>query len=89
MKEPEMPERQPPPMQPYRNAEGGQGVVAYAIGEEHISLELHTGQTLCFTYDSAGRAYVEYMKLLARAGHGLNHFIHHDAKGRHETNSGH
>jgi hypothetical protein len=72
-----------PQMQPYRNVEGGLGVVAYALGEDHITVEMHNGQTLCFTHQSAGRAYVEYMKLLARAGQGLNHFIFHDAKDRH------
>jgi len=57
--------------------EGGLGVVAFAIGDDHIAITLHTGQALCFTYRSAGRANVEHMKLLTR-------FIYNEAKGKHE-----
>lgn len=71
-------------LEPYRNTEGGLGVVAYAISDDRITVELHTGQTLCFTYRSAGRAHVEHMKLLARAGDGLNRYLYREAKGRHE-----
>ncbi|MCF8257557.1 MAG: hypothetical protein K9J06_08395 [Flavobacteriales bacterium] len=73
-----------PRLEAYHNMEGGLGVVAYAFGDDRITVRMHTGQTLCFTYRSAGRAYVEHMKLLARAGDGLNRFIFKEAKGRHE-----
>lgn len=73
-----------PRLEPYRNMEGGLGVVAYAFGDDHITVRLHTGVTLCFTHASAGRGYVEHMKLLARAGDGLNRFIYKEAKGKHE-----
>jgi len=71
-------------LEPYRNMDGGLGVVAYAFDEDRITVRLHTGNTLCFTHASAGRAYVEHMKLLARAGDGLNRFIYKEAKGKHE-----
>ncbi len=71
-------------MQPYRNLEGGLGVVAFAVGDDRITVQLHNGQTLGFTYRSAGRTYVEYMKLLARAGDGLNRFVFKEARGREE-----
>jgi hypothetical protein len=74
----------PPPMQPYRNLEGSLGAVAFAIGDDRITVRLHSGQELCFTYRSAGRAYVEHMKLLARAGDGLNRFIFNEARGKEE-----
>lgn len=77
-----------PPLEPYRNMEGGLGVVAYAFGDDSITVQLHSGQTLCFTYRSAGRAYVEHMKLLARAGDGLNRFMVREAKGKHEPWAG-
>jgi hypothetical protein len=73
-----------PPMQPYRNLEGDQGAVSFAIGDDRITVRLHSGQELCFTYRSAGRAYVEHMKLLARAGDGLNRFMLNEAKGLHD-----
>jgi len=73
-----------PRLEPYRNIEGGLGVVAYGFDEDRITVRLHTGNTLCFTHASAGRANVEYMKLLARAGDGLNRFIYKEAKGKHE-----
>jgi len=84
MNNPTMPHTRQPMRQPYRNMERGLGVVAFAIGDDHIAITLHTGQTLCFTYGSAGRAHVEHMKLLARAGEGLTRFIYNEAKGKHE-----
>ncbi len=71
-------------MEPYRNLEGGLGVVAYAIGDDRFTVRLHNGQMMCFTYCSAGRSYVEHMKLLARAGDGLNRFIFKEARGKQE-----
>lgn len=71
-------------LESYRNMEGGLGVVAYGLGDDRIAVQLHTGHTMCFTYRSAGRANVEHMKLLARAGDGLNRFIFKEAKGKHE-----
>jgi hypothetical protein len=71
-------------MEPYRNMEGGLGVVAYNFVRDRITVRLHNGQVLCFTYQSAGRAYVEHMKLLARAGDGLNRFIFKEGRGKEE-----
>lgn len=71
-------------MESYRNAEGGLGVVAYALSDDFITVRLHNGQALCFTCRSAGRANVEYMKLLARAGDGLNRFMFKEVNGKHE-----
>jgi hypothetical protein len=78
------PTPRPAMQQQYRNMEQGLGVVAFAIGDDHITITLHTGQSLRFTCRSAGRAYVEHMKLLARAGDGLTRFIYNEAKGKHE-----
>jgi hypothetical protein len=74
-----------PRLESYRNMDGGLGVVAYAFDEDRITVRLHNGTTLCFSYASAGRAYVEHMKLLARAGDGLTRFIFKEAKGKHES----
>jgi hypothetical protein len=71
-------------MEPYRNMEGGLGVVAYVFGDDRITVKLHTGHTLCFTHVSAGRAHVDHMKLLARAGDGLNRFMRTEAQGGQE-----
>lgn len=78
------PDRRESQMRPYHSTVGGLGVVAFSTGDDHISVRMHTGQTLCFTHGSAGRTYVEHMKLLAYAGEGLNRFIFNEAKGRHE-----
>lgn len=64
--------------------ERGLGVTAYEMGDTYITVRLHTGHVYRYTHCSAGRANVEHMKLLARAGDGLNNFIHRYVNGLHE-----
>ena len=62
-------------MQRYRNLNGDSGVLAYQIGGSAIAVKFRNGDVYDYTYASAGRANIEQMKRLARAGRGLSTFI--------------
>lgn len=59
----------------YANAGGDSNVLAYSYGENYIKVLFSTGAIYLYSYDSAGIEQVEYMKLLADLGRGLNTFI--------------
>ncbi|MES2319925.1 MAG: hypothetical protein V4631_20790 [Pseudomonadota bacterium] len=59
----------------YRRLGGESGVLAYRIAATAISVKFVDGKIYTYTYASAGRAKVEQMKLLARAGQGLSTYI--------------
>lgn len=63
-------------MTPYRNLSGRSGVRAYRIGPDHIAVWFH-GRDGPYLYDHRhpGRAAVETMIALARAGRGLSTYI--------------
>lgn len=61
-------------MQPYGNA-ARSGVRAYESTAGAISVEFADGTVYVYTHASAGRARVEQMKRLARAGRGLATYI--------------
>lgn len=64
-------------MTPYKNLSGASGIAAYAIGDASIQVRFKGGSTPNYLYDyaSSGKAEVETMKALARAGRGLSTFI--------------
>ena len=62
-------------MQRYRNLDGDSGVLAYEIGDDMVAVKFRNGEVYEYTGASAGRANIERMKLLARAGRGLSTFI--------------
>ncbi|MDH4330549.1 MAG: hypothetical protein OEV93_03280 [Candidatus Moranbacteria bacterium] len=67
-------------MEDYKNLSGLSNVVAYEIGDDHITVKFDenpafTYTTYKYSYDSAGKENVETMKDLAQEGWGLNSFI--------------
>ncbi|WP_081774989.1 hypothetical protein [Methylobacillus glycogenes] len=62
-------------MEAYRDVNGDSGISAYQIGDEGILVRFTSGATYIYTYGSAGSAHIERMKILARAGNGLNAYI--------------
>jgi hypothetical protein len=62
-------------MERYLNLAGNSGVLEYEIGDEWIRIRFRNGAVYRYTYGSAGRAGIERMKDLARAGRGLSTFV--------------
>ena len=63
-------------MERYQNLEDEAGIVAYELGEESLTVQFRDGARYLYTYQRTGRPYVERMKALARAGQGLQRFLH-------------
>jgi hypothetical protein len=61
-------------MKRYGNLSGNSGVTRFEIGRDSIVVEFQ-GVLYLYTNESAGKANVERMKALARAGSGLSGFI--------------
>jgi hypothetical protein len=61
---------------PYKNLSGQSGVVAYAVGPDHVDVKFK-GRDDVYRYSerSAGKETVEAMKLYAINGRGLSTFI--------------
>ncbi len=72
-------------MKPYGNLGGNSGVAAYEDGPDFITVEFTTGAIYQYTYESAGRDNIEYMKQLAESGHGLNSFINTEVRDLYAT----
>lgn len=62
-------------MTPYANDSGKSPIPAYEIGNDYIKVQFGQEWIYLYTYKSAGRAVVEEMKKLARAGKGLSTYI--------------
>jgi hypothetical protein len=62
-------------MDRYKNLGGNSNVAAYEIGHDSIKVQFFDKSTYLYTYQSAGAAKVEQMKLLAMNGKGLNSYI--------------
>ena len=62
-------------MEIYKNLGGNSGVTGYEIEPESITVKFYDGGIYLYTYQSAGKDNIEYMKTLAIAGRGLNSFI--------------
>ena len=61
-------------MKRYGNLSGNSGVTRFEIGRDSVLVEFQ-GVLYLYTNESAGKANVERMKALARAGRGLSGFI--------------
>lgn len=64
-------------MEKYSNRSGQSGIVSYQISDDYITIQFMAGKSrlYLYSYSSAGRAAVETMKELARAGKGLHSYI--------------
>jgi hypothetical protein len=62
-------------MDRYKNLGGNSNVATYEIGHDSIKVQFFDKSTYLYTYQSAGAAKVEQMKLLAMNGKGLNSYI--------------
>ena len=69
-------------MTPYRDWDHDSGVRAYEIGLSHIDVQFKDGAVYRYTALSAGRANLDHMIVLARAGDGLNEFINRAVRKR-------
>jgi hypothetical protein len=67
-------------MEHYKNLGGNSGVIAYEISADSIKVQFNTGSIYLYTYQSARKNNIEYMKQLAANGIGLNSFISRVAK---------
>jgi len=62
-------------MEIYKNLNGNSSVRAYEIGNDSITVYFTDGTIYLYNYQSTGPSNIEEMKVLARAGRGLNSFI--------------
>ena len=63
-------------MERYLNAGGDSGISAYELGSEYVSVKFsNTGKVYTYSYSRAGKWHVDQMKILAKAGSGLNSYI--------------
>lgn len=69
-------------MQRYEDKTGNSGIAAFEIADVSILIEFKDGGLFRYDNDSTGRAQVEKMKKLARAGSGLNTFINKHVRNR-------
>lgn len=68
-------------MTPYANLSGDSGVRAYTIAATAIEVQFADGRVYVYNYTVPGRAKVETMKRLARAGRGLSTYISQHVRG--------
>lgn len=71
-------------MRPRKKSDRDSLVKRFEIGEDFIKVELSSGASYLYTYESAGKNNIEEMKRLAHAGDGLNSFINTCVKNKHE-----
>ncbi len=67
-------------MTKYLDIDNDSGVEAYEISSDRISVQFKGGLIYVYSYQSAGRENIEYMKKLAPSGEGLNSFINLNVK---------
>ena len=68
-------------MQPYADINNDSGVSSYEINPTSIKVWFNRDVvSYTYSYSSAGEYHVEYMKKLAIAGNGLNHYINKNVK---------
>lgn len=72
-------------MTPYRDWDHDSGIRAYDIGSSHMDVQFKDGSVYRYTSLSAGRANLDRMVVLARAGDGLNQFINRAVKNRYSA----
>lgn len=71
-------------MKAYKNISGNSGVLAYDIGKTFVRVKFTGGHIYTYSYKSAGKKYIEEMKLLAEKGEGLAGFISKYIKDQYE-----
>jgi hypothetical protein len=69
-------------MTPYRDWDQDSGIRAYDVGSSHMDVAFKDGAVYRDTALSAGRANLDRMIVLARAGDGLNEFINRAVRKR-------
>jgi hypothetical protein len=62
-------------METYKNLSGSSGVAAFDFGTDYIRVRFTTGAIYIYSHSSAGMRHIEQMKILAKAGSGLNAYI--------------
>lgn len=72
-------------MVPYRNLGGDSGVAAYEITNDSIDVQFKDRWVYLYTVQSAGKANIEQMKMLAIDGRGLNSFINRVVRKRYAS----
>ena len=67
-------------MQRYARRHGDSGVVAFATGPRGIAVQFVDGSVYVYDLERPGRAHVNEMKRLARAGEGLSTYISREVR---------
>jgi len=67
-------------MEKYRNHGKDSGVFAFQIDNDSITIQFQDKSTYLYNYVRPGQQAVEHMKMLARAGEGLNSFINRSVR---------
>jgi hypothetical protein len=67
-------------MEIYKDIDGDSGITGYEKGKEHIIVQFSDGAVYQYTNESAGKANIERMKILAQNGEGLNAYINKNTK---------
>lgn len=67
-------------MEDYHHITGNTPIKRYAIDSEHITVQFKNNEVYQYSYASAGKHHIETMKLLAKAGWGLESYIEHVVK---------
>jgi len=62
-------------MQPYQESSDESGIAAYQITPTAIIIQFKTGGVYLYNNTRPGRAHIQAMKKLAKAGDGLNTYI--------------
>ena len=71
-------------MSRYKNLSGHSGVVAYETATDSITLTFTDGGRYLYTSVSVGRAALDRMIALAKAGRGLSTFVSQHVRDRYE-----
>ena len=69
-------------MQRYANRSGDSGVVAYALGQDSITVKFIGGDRYEYTEDSAGVEHIARMRERAANGRGLSTYISQHVRDR-------
>ncbi|MCK9686556.1 hypothetical protein LPC04_12640 [Comamonadaceae bacterium BS-T2-15] len=68
----------------YGNLSGDSGVVSYETTRDSITLTFVNGDRYVYTHARPGRAAVDRMKALAKAGRGLSTFVSQQVRENYE-----
>jgi len=62
-------------MERYQNRGGDSGVVGFETGDDSITVQFRDNSLYLYNSIRPGQVTVDHMKMLARAGQGLNSYI--------------